>query len=210
MKQSVRLVVTGTVLALASSTSVGALETTATGNPTDIASSMGLSALQAMLMAAFNSLKNSIDTCAKDGKLYAPTSPGKDANGCISIATPTQVCADKGLFYSPGTPGADADGCVDLLPDNADCDVGSPILNNGTKWTCTKTSGSIYVGGASVVTSAMDAQKICVDRGFDRYYTYTATGGGCNGCYYMAWNGSAWIWITGCPACTTLSTVTCY
>src|SRR6266545_8182773 len=86
-----RAFLTATAVALAVSTSALALESTATNHAMDSLSGFDtkLETYQALLTAAINELTHRVDICTQAGKGYAPTAPGKDANGCIDLTTTT-------------------------------------------------------------------------------------------------------------------------
>ena len=92
---------------------VFALEATAANDATALSAvEMKLDAFNSVLQTALTTIVGKIDTCSKAGKLYAPTSPSQDANGCVGIAA---SCS---------------------FPAASTCGNGSHPVSNGSAWVC--------------------------------------------------------------------------
>ena len=188
------------IIAVVAGTAVGApaLEATTTNRSPDNsqnlnASGAGLSTFISSSVADINALTHKVDLCSTSGKLYAPTSPSRDANGCITV---------------PPEP-------YPAVPSPGGSCPGHQMISNGVFWSCPVTfglgsnsCGGVYcynAGGAASLTRA------CVERGYVRYSALTATGSlGCNGCYFASWNGGGWASFKKCNSCGSYTSVTCY
>ena len=168
-----------------------ALEATAGNHDADAnaAFAMRLETVQALLTAAINELTHRVDVCTAEGKLYGPTHPDRNANGCVIQVTSSTI------------------------PDADQCDAGSPLVSNGSEWTCQKTFTSPQCNGVACLwnspTTAATGNKFCQTQGYSAMSAHTYGGGGCEDCAYMKWAG-AWQPVYSCDTCRPFQTVTCY
>ena len=177
-----------TALAVVFCPDATALESTASNHAMDSLSGFDtkIESYQALLTAALNELTHRIDACTATGKLYGPTHPDKDVNGCVLSVTSSTV------------------------PDPTTCDAGQPLVSNGTTWTCPKIFASPTVSGARVRAAAASGARYCTEHGYAAVYASASGGAGCHSCQYSEWMGPSWSTYSGCDGCAPYNTLTCF